>query len=153
MNPGEFSWKEDQQVTVTNPTATDYHFKVHNKEYVLGAGKSAKMPGYIAWVYVYGLSTQLVQADGKFNRWNEEEFRKEYYEKLVVGVDEIMQPVQEAPTPAVHTFDEEESSKPAISDPAPKAETTDDEEGEEPEPNKTVKPMSAKAKDAKATAV
>lgn len=96
------------------------------------------MPGYIAWVYVYGLSTQLVQADGKFNRWNEEGFRQEYYEKLVSGVDPVMQAIEVEPQPLVETLDE-----PAI---------VDEEEGDpEPEPAKTpgitrVQPMRAQAK-------
>lgn len=100
MNPLEFSWTEDQQVTVINPTSETYKFKVHSKEYEVGAGKTVKMPGYIAWVYVYGLSSQMCQAAGEFNRWNEEEFRKEYFEKLVKNTDPIVEEViEEEPNP------------------------------------------------------
>lgn len=106
MNPLEFSWKEDQQVTVTNPTAETYKFRVHSKEYELGAGKSAKMPGYIAWVYVYGLASKMCQADGNFNRWNEEGYRQEYYEKLVAGVDALVQDVQIEEKPLVQHLDD-----------------------------------------------
>lgn len=129
MDPKEFSWTEDQQVTVTNPTTDTYKFKVHNKEYELGAGQTAKMPGYIAWVYVYGLSTQIAQADGVFNRWNEEDFRKTYYEKLYVGADQLVQTVAVEPQPEVTVL------------------ADDEEEGdEEPvQPTKGVKPMAAKA--------
>lgn len=68
------------------------------------------MPGYIAWVYVYGLATQLAQADGVFNRWNEEGFRQEYYDKLVSGVDAIVQSVETVEDePEVTTFDEADS--------------------------------------------
>lgn len=98
MNPKEFSWKEDQQVTVTNPTKSDYPFKVHNKDYALGAGETAKMPGYIAWVYVYGLASQMCQKAGEFNRWNEEGFRDTYYEKLIVGADDIIEKIEVQPT-------------------------------------------------------
>lgn len=108
MNPKEFSWSEDQQVTVTNPTEQPYIFKVHNKQYELGAHKTAKMPGFIAWVYVYGLSSQMCQADGNFQRWNEEGYRQEYYEKLVKNIDSIMQVVEEEAEPLVNTFEEED---------------------------------------------
>lgn len=97
MNPLDFDWKEDQQVTVTNPTADSYKFKVHNKDYELPSGATAKMPGYIAWIYVYGLASKLCQEDNNFNRWNEEGYRKEYYSKLVVGVDNLVQTIEFEP--------------------------------------------------------
>lgn len=138
MNPDEFSWNEDEHVTVTNPTAETYVWKVHNKEYQLAPGKTAKMPGYIAWVYVYGLSTQLAQADGVFNRWNEEGFRQEYYEKLVSGVDNIVQAVEVQPAPLVETLDDDEDEfVPEDQLPAggetyePTIDPSDDEEGED----------------------
>lgn len=110
MNPKEFSWAEDQSVTVTNPTDKDYPFKVHNKEYMIKAGQTAKMPGYIAWVYVYGLASQIAQADKTFSRWNEEGFRTQYYEKLVVGADDVVQTIVSEPT--VETFADPESKTP-----------------------------------------
>jgi hypothetical protein len=163
MDPKDFNWTEDQQVTVTNPTAQDYKFKVHGKEYQLGAGKSAKMPGYIAWVYVYDISTQLAQADGVFNRWNEEGFRRTYYEKLVIGTDDIVQAVKEEPEPQIHEFEEDNNNARIAAD-TPNAvdaadSLADDEEGDSPdsEPTKDelvkVKPMSAKAKDGRVTKV
>jgi hypothetical protein len=109
MNPKEFNWSEDQQVTVTNPTDQPYRFKVHNKDYQLGAHKSAKMPGYIAWVYVYGLASQLAQADDVFARWNEEELRQEYFAKVVKNVEQIVNEIEEEPEDfAGATFDEED---------------------------------------------
>lgn len=110
MNPDEFSWTEDQQITVINPTPESFTFQVHSKQYELGAGKTAKMPGYIAWVYVYNQAVRQAQADGKFNRWNEEDFRPTYYDKFVVGVDDIVQTVQVEPEPEVHVFDSEEQA-------------------------------------------
>lgn len=91
MNPKDFTWKQDQQVTVTNPTENDFKFKVHSKEYLVGAGQTAKMPGYIAWVYVHKLATQMAQKDNAFIHWNEEGFRQKYYEKIAVGADDIVQ--------------------------------------------------------------
>lgn len=105
MNPDEFSWTEDQRVTVTNPTAVPFKWRVHSKEYELGAGQTATMPGYIAWVYVYNQSVRQAQEDGVFNRWNEEDFRPTYYDKFVSGADELIQKV-EVQEPLVQTLDE-----------------------------------------------
>lgn len=93
MDPKDFSWTEDQTITVVNPTDQNFPFKVHNKDYVVGAGQTAKMPGYIAWLYVYGLASKLCQDNREFNRWNEEGFRNTYYDKLVIGADDVVQQV------------------------------------------------------------
>lgn len=119
MNPQEFAWTEDQQVTVTNPTTETFKWKVHNKEYELGAGKTAKMPGYIAWVYVYGQAVKKVQADGFFNCWNEEDFRPSYYDQFVVGADQLVQTVEEVQTPLVEELDDEPESPEESTDQAP----------------------------------
>lgn len=119
MKPKEFSWTEDQQVTVTNPTPVTHKFKVHSKEYELGAGKMAKMPGYIAWVYVYEMAVKMAQEDKVFNRWNEEGFRKEYFEKLVSGVDPLMQAVEIEEQPLVQTLDDEELPEEPVAEPKP----------------------------------
>lgn len=111
MNPSEFSWKEDQQVTVTNPTPDDFRFKVHNKEYMLEAGRTAKMPGYIAWMYVYNQAVKAAQADDKFSSWNEEGFRQTYFDKFVAGVDNQIQLVEQEPEPEIQTFDNPEETK------------------------------------------
>jgi hypothetical protein len=95
MNPKEFGWSEDQQVTVKNPTDVDFAFKVHNKDYVVPAQKTVKMPGYIAWVYVYHISVNDSQVHGDFHRWNEEGFRNTYFSKFVVGTDSLVQTVEE----------------------------------------------------------
>lgn len=94
MNPKEFNWTESQQITVTNPTAELFTWQVHGKKYELAAGQSASMPGYLAWLYVYGQACKKAQAAGMWNRWNEEEIRKEYYEKFVAGVQPIMQSIE-----------------------------------------------------------
>lgn len=105
MNPKEFSWTEDQQVTVTNPTSEDFKFKVHSKDYMLAAGRTAKMPGFIAWLYVYEQAVKMAQADKVFPSWNEEGFRNKYYDKFVIGVDDLVQMIDEEPEPTVNTFD------------------------------------------------
>jgi hypothetical protein len=109
MNPKEFGWKEDQQVTVTNPTEEDFRFKVHGKDYMVEKGTTAKMPGYIAWLYVYNLATQMAQKAGDFVHWNEEGFRQQYYDRIVVGADQTVQVVQ--PEPTIEKFSVEEPEK------------------------------------------
>lgn len=107
MNPKEFGWKEDQQITVTNPTKSDFKFQVHSKSYAVKAGQTAKMPGYIAWMYVYKLATQMAQDNKDFMHWNEEGFRQRYYDKIVVGADDVIQTLEPEPqVEAVETFDE-----------------------------------------------
>lgn len=106
MNPNDFPWTEDQQVTVTNPTGESYKFKVHSKEYELAAGRSAKMPGYIAWIYVYGMASKLCQADDEFPRWNEEGFRQTYYEKVYSGFDPIVEEIAVEEKPLVETLED-----------------------------------------------
>lgn len=105
MDPKEFSWTEDQSIIVTNPTDKDYRFLVHSKPYMVKAGQKARMPGYIAWVYVYGLATQICQKNDEWNRWNEEGFRNTYYQKIVDSADSVVQAVETIDEPA-ETFDD-----------------------------------------------
>lgn len=150
MKPDEFPWSEDQTVTVTNPTAETFKFKVHSKEYKLDAGKSAKMPGYIAWVYVYDMASQLCQADGEYMRWNEEGFRQTYYEKVYSGYDPIMEEIAvEEPSLVQEVEDTPEvpTDTPSAADVADSiAAEEDEQEPAEPVSGSTgVVPMKAKA--------
>lgn len=79
---------------------------VHGKKYRVEAGQTAKMPGYIAWLYVYGLASQLCQDEKQFARWNEEGFRQTYYDQVVVGADAAFQAVTPEAEPEVRTFEE-----------------------------------------------
>jgi len=97
MNPRDFEWKEDQSITVVNPTKDDFKFKVHSKDYMVAAGQTAKMPGYMAWMYVYKLATQMAIKDKQFLHWNEEGFRQKYYDKLVIAADDVIQTVKPEP--------------------------------------------------------
>lgn len=97
MSPKEFDWEESQQVTVTNPTEKDYSFKVHSKDYKVEAGATYKLPGFIAWVYVYGLASQIAQDEKQWSHWNEEGFRKQYYDRIVVGSDAVIERIEKQP--------------------------------------------------------
>lgn len=142
MKPEQFSWTEDQTVTVINPTKETHQFKVHNKAYEVGGGKSARMPGYMAWVFVYEMAVKLCQDDGKFNRWNEEEFRQEYFKLAVAGADPVLQDIQPV------------EEKPLVE---PVEDDDTEEEGDEAEPkpgtgvNYEVKPMTPKVTSGKSS--
>lgn len=84
---------------------------VHGKAYEVGAGKTVKMPGYIAWIYVYGQSVKAMQADGTFTSLNDEGFKQTYFEKFVAGVDSVIQQVEEV-EPEVNTFADVASDDP-----------------------------------------
>lgn len=113
MKPKEFSWDESQQVTVKNPTEQDFKFKTHSKEYMVKAGQTVKMPGFIAWKYVYSLGCKMAQDAGDFIHWNEEGFRQKYYDKLVVGADTLIQEVVVQPEVTFEEVPEDTTPKPA----------------------------------------
>jgi hypothetical protein len=107
MNPLDFNFTAEQQVTVTNPTGEPHRWTVYGKAYEVAPGKTAKMPGYIAWVYVYEMAANAAQADGQFNSWNDEGFKQKYYDRFIIGADELVREVVEE-QPDVTTFDEED---------------------------------------------
>lgn len=99
MNPREFGWDRDQQITVKNPTKNDFKFQVNSKYYQVNAGKSAKMPGFIAWTYVYKISQQMALEAGDFQHWNDINVRKRYFSNVVVDKGQLIQSVDEQPEP------------------------------------------------------
>lgn len=107
MNPKEFNWQADDQVTVVNPTDETFRFQVHSKLYEVAAGQKARMPGYIAWLYCYKMAQQLITADGQLQHWNDEGFRNKYYNRLVQGTENTIQAIQDEPEPEAETFEPE----------------------------------------------
>lgn len=137
MDPKQFNWKADQQITVTNPTKDNFRFQIHSKWYEVEAGQTVKMPGYIAWLYVYKLATKMALAAGDFKHWNEENFRQRYFDKLVLGVDSVIQAITPELPPA-ETFEADDT----VEMPA-EPESSDEEEPSDPTPS-GVKPMRRK---------
>lgn len=135
MNPKEFNWTADQQVVVINPTSKAFRFQVHSKWYEVPAGKTVKMPGFIAWSYVYKLAVEMAVAAKDFDKWNEDGVHQEYYDKVVVSVEEIIQQVVEAEKD-VTTFDDEETD--------PDSSAGEDESDEETEDDERIEPMKQK---------
>lgn len=137
MDPKQFNWKADQQITVKNPTKDNFRFQVHSKWYEVNAGQTAKMPGYIAWLYVYKLATKMAIEAGDFRHWNEEGFRQRYFDKIVTGVDSVIQTIVPELPPA-ETFESDD----AVDEPDDVM--TDDEEPETSPTPSGVKPMRRK---------
>jgi hypothetical protein len=70
MNPKEFGWSADQNITVQNPTKSPFTFQVHSKSYTVGAGETVRMPGFMAWLFVYNMAELLADKAGEFeNKW------------------------------------------------------------------------------------
>lgn len=102
MNPKDFDWGTDQQVTVQNPTSKTHSFQVHSKFYEVGPNETVRMPGFMAWVFVYTLALELAQKAGEYeNKWNDITVRQKYYNKVIVGADELIQKIEpvEEPSP------------------------------------------------------
>lgn len=138
MDPKDFNWSSDQQVTVTNPTAEDFAFKVYGKEYVVESGSTVKMPGYIAWIYTHKISVKEAQRDGGFINWNDKGSRQEYYQRFVIGSEELVQVAK--PEPKFERLDkpvDEEDSTPTAND-APLDTPSEREEGLETSEEQTV---------------
>jgi flagellar biosynthesis GTPase FlhF len=95
MNPKEFGWSTDQNVTVKNPTSDDFKFRVHGKEYIIGAGETVRMPGFMAWLFVYNMAELLAQKNNEYdNRWIDETVRAKYYQEVIVKVDDLIQQIE-----------------------------------------------------------
>lgn len=97
MKPKDFEWKEEDQVTVINPNDSEYRFKVHNKDYVISAHSKAQMPGYMAWVCVYGMASKAAQVEKEFEHWNEDDVRSKYYSRFVDSYKPVINEVLEEP--------------------------------------------------------
>lgn len=116
MNPKEFGWEANEQVTVINSTDEAFRFQVNAKLYEVGAGQKAKMAGHIAWLYCYKLAQKIALStnierdkDGRnktsdFQHWNDEGFRQKLYNKLVVGRENAVTVISDEEEP--ETFDE-----------------------------------------------
>lgn len=115
MDPKEFNWKAEQQVVVTNPTSKNFRFQVHSKWYEVGSAQTVKMPGFIAWSYVYKMAVGMAITDKNFKKWNEDGVHQTYYDKIVVSVEEVIQQVSTVEE-AVTTFNAEDLDDDSLDD-------------------------------------
>jgi hypothetical protein len=132
MNPKDFDWDQDQQVTVTNPTAKAHSFQVHSKFYEVGPHETVRMPGFMAWVFVYTLALELAQRAGEYeNKWNDASVRQRYYNKVIVGADELIQKIEPVETSPIEKAEKGETRAVAAAKAAKEAQAAADRAAEE----------------------
>lgn len=104
MSPKDFDWTHDQTVVVSNPTEHDFRFSVHSKEYMIRAGKTAELPGYIAWSYVDGIARHVANEKGQGQDMIDPVKRLEHFDKYIVGINELVREVADEEEPEVTVF-------------------------------------------------
>lgn len=86
-----------QMVTVVNPKSYDYPFMVEGRNYMIKAGTKEKVPGTIANVYLSQMTRIMAQDDDKMNFLSDFALMRQYFDKLIVNVDNLISEVNNAP--------------------------------------------------------
>lgn len=86
-----------QMVTLINPKPEDYQFMVEMRHFVLRAGAQEQMPGTVANVYLSQMTRILAQDEDKFEFLSDFNLMKQYYDRLIVDVKDMMQEVNNTP--------------------------------------------------------
>lgn len=92
-------------VTVSNPTTEDHEFqitmevgvdpatgklKTEARQYVVKAGASERFPGVVAQKYLDEMAKKLAQQEKKFGLYVDLNTRGEYYDRLIVDVEDLV---------------------------------------------------------------
>jgi hypothetical protein len=100
-------------VKVVNPRDEDFVFqstietgidittgkmRTESRKYRVAAGASEKFPGTVANIYLDQVSKLIAQDDDKIQFIIDFALRAQYYDKLIVGVDDILNTYQDFPT-------------------------------------------------------
>jgi hypothetical protein len=111
-----------QIITVVNPTPKDYIFqavidagvdvatgrmRAEQRQYKVPAGGTERFPGPIANMYLDQMAKLLAQQDEKFTLMIDLAHKAEYYDKLIVDMDDLMQSYQSLPQYQTETGAEE----------------------------------------------
>lgn len=86
-----------QLVTLINPKSYDYKFMVEMRNFVVKAGTKEKLPGTVANVYLSQMTRIMAQDDDKTSFLSDFALMKQYYDKLIVGVDSLVSEVDSTP--------------------------------------------------------
>lgn len=86
-----------QMVTVINPKGYDYPFMVEGRKYMIKAGVKEKVPGTIANVYLSQMTRIQAQDDDKMNFLSDFALMRQYYDKFIVTVENLMSETNSAP--------------------------------------------------------
>lgn len=86
-----------QMVTVVNPKEYDYPFMFEGRNYMIKAGSKEKIPGSIANLYLSQMTRIMAQDDDKMQYLSDYALMRQYYDKLIVTVDNLVNEVNSAP--------------------------------------------------------
>lgn len=84
-------------VTLINPQPEDYKFMVEMRHFVMRAGAQEQMPGTVANVYLSQMTRILAQQEDKMQYLADLNLMKEYYDRLIVDVKNMMPEANTAP--------------------------------------------------------
>ena len=91
MQPSE-TFTADDIVTIKNIDGEAFEFTLYGETYLIPAGESAPMPGYMAAHAIKHMIDEMMQKDGKTRLTNQPNERKLYYERIFVGVEKTLKP-------------------------------------------------------------
>lgn len=86
-----------QMVTVRNPKSEDFPFMVEMRNFVIKAGATEKMPGHVANNYLRKMTKILAQDQNKMEFLSDPNLMKQYFDGLIVRVDDMMPQMEEVP--------------------------------------------------------
>lgn len=86
----EYRFDNYKRVTVVNPRKEDYHFTVEGKPYSVKAGQKKRFPGYIATLYIKHMAKLVAQDENRIQRIIEPQILGEYYKKLIIDVEDLV---------------------------------------------------------------
>lgn len=99
-----------QMVTVINPTDRDFPFMVEMRNYMIRAGATERFPGVIANVYLEQMAGIMAQDDDNFGHMSDPTLKAQYYEKLIVDIESLVEDYN--PTPEYLQPKDETQEKP-----------------------------------------
>lgn len=86
-----------QMVTVINSKSYDYAFMVEGRNYMIKAGTKEKVPGTIANVYLSQMTRIQAQDDDKMQYLSDYALMRQYYDKFIVSVENLISEVSNVP--------------------------------------------------------
>jgi hypothetical protein len=85
-----------QMVTLVNPKY-DYTFMVEGRNFFIKSGATEKLPGTVANVYLSQMSRIMAQDDDKMQYLSDFALMRQYYDKLIVDVENMVKEVSNTP--------------------------------------------------------
>jgi len=87
-----------QMVTLINPKPYDYKFMVEMRNFIIKAGAKEKMPGTVANIYLSQMTRIMAQDEDKMNFLSDFALMRQYFDKLIVDVENLVKDVDNTPT-------------------------------------------------------